>query len=252
MLQFASKLFVESRYPSLAFHKLLHPGTAPILCLLGDICSPYSKKGTQFLQWCSQNWDQVLWVPGYYEIHYMHGAQNTQPTTMEERVSALTTATKPYSNIKMMTNATWSHPTIKNTIFLGTPLYTRFMKVGDKYIGMNSPMVERNIRWLESHISEAEDMDENAIVLSHSPPSQHILMSDDVDAKNPTLDLSHLMAKKPVRLWMMGDTIHCYRSVQNWRRGKRSFDYPCVLVSNTLQNVLASGTSYMPNANILL
>jgi len=250
MLQFASKLFVETRYPSLSFHHLLRPGTAPILCLLGDICSPYSHKGKEFLSWCSQNWDHVLWVPGYYEIHYMHSAQHQ--ASMEERIANVSASVKQYSNITMMTNTSWTHPSIKNTVLLGTPLYTRFMKIGDKYIGMNNTIVERNMRWLASHIAEAEDMDENAIVLSYSPPSQQILMGDDVDAKNPTIDMSHLVAKKPVRLWMMGDTMYCYRSVENWRRGKRPFDYPCVLVSNTLQNVLASGTAYMPNANILV
>jgi hypothetical protein len=226
---------------------MLRPGYAPFLCLLGDVCSPYSRKGAEFLTWCSRNWDHVLWVPGYHELNYN---TDTGSTTAIERLTNLTDAAKNYRNITMMTNRTWTHPTLLNTVVIGTPLFTRFQKDPStgRCHGIHDPLIQQHIRWLESHVAEADEMGEKAVVLTYSPPSPSLLNGDDADPKIPMYDLTELLLKRPICAWMMGDTVNNYRLLYRLTNLSRKTDYPRIILANSMQNVMS--TTYMPHVHL--
>ena len=65
-LQFVSDLHLNLR-PKETFETMLIP-TAPILALLGDIAPVRDPNLRQFIEWCSNKWETVLYIPGNEEL----------------------------------------------------------------------------------------------------------------------------------------------------------------------------------------
>jgi len=65
-LQYASNLHVYKQSLGESC-KLLNP-VAPNLALLGDIGRADCKRTTEFLKWCSDNYETTYWVPGHSEL----------------------------------------------------------------------------------------------------------------------------------------------------------------------------------------
>lgn len=63
-LQYASNLFVDLHKQK--FDSLVRP-VSPTLALLGNIGRPEDAKTYHFLNYCSRNWDKVLWTSGSHE-----------------------------------------------------------------------------------------------------------------------------------------------------------------------------------------
>ena len=67
-IQYASSLYVHLHHSWKQAQKLLKPGAAKHLALLGNIGAPESKKTKDFIRWCADNWEQVYCVPGAVEL----------------------------------------------------------------------------------------------------------------------------------------------------------------------------------------
>lgn len=65
-LQYASDLHLE-KWQKTTFEETLKPA-APVLVLLGDICSLKHGHLHPFFEWCSERWETVLWIPGNLEV----------------------------------------------------------------------------------------------------------------------------------------------------------------------------------------
>ena len=64
-LQYASNLFVDLHNQK--FEALVKP-VCSTLALVGNIGKPHDAKTYHFLNYCSRNWDSVLWVSGTHEL----------------------------------------------------------------------------------------------------------------------------------------------------------------------------------------
>ena len=66
-IQIASDLHLELR-PKTTFRELLDPAVAPVLALLGDVAPLSHPNLRPFMEWCSEHWDTVIWIPGCLEL----------------------------------------------------------------------------------------------------------------------------------------------------------------------------------------
>jgi len=64
-IQFVSDLHLEI-WSKTTFDETLEPA-APVLALCGDIAPLDNNQLPSFLEWCSENWKTVLWIPGKLE-----------------------------------------------------------------------------------------------------------------------------------------------------------------------------------------
>lgn len=138
-VQYASNLFVDIS-THIYFSKMLIPANTSILCLLGGIGSPKSDATYTFINWCSLEWNHVLWVPGHTEL--------------SGGIEEMNKYSSDFKNVHIMTNMAWPY-TNKGVkyVFLGT-----------------SNMNGYDSNWLDGHIEEANEMEEGVVCLTHSPP----------------------------------------------------------------------------------
>ena len=65
-IQYASDLHIEL-WPKSTYDETLQV-TAPILVLCGDICIPSHPNYYKFLEYISERWETILYVPGLSEM----------------------------------------------------------------------------------------------------------------------------------------------------------------------------------------
>lgn len=214
--QFASNIFINHLSScSTGFSRIVQPGRAEILCLLGDIGCPTSDITRQFINFCSKNWDKVLWVPGLLELSqkkFEHGNW-----TMEESLDEINKICNNNKNVINMNNNYYKNG---EYLFLGSPLwgidYSRFNRIPNlqrrpsydsekinsfQLASMNS----KNISWFDSHIEEALEMNEKVICLSYSTPIMKIVTGRDKKRCNIMRNYSEGLLRHPVKMWLVGD-----------------------------------------------
>ena len=91
-LQFASNLNVQ-KLSVIQGRQLLKP-VAPNIALLGDIGVPSCRKTSEFLSWCSSQYEKVYWVPGFLEMSDPEGKH-----TWNERIDSCSELVKPLENV---------------------------------------------------------------------------------------------------------------------------------------------------------
>jgi hypothetical protein len=198
------------------FNRIVRPGVAPILCLLGDICQPSSKSGREFLEWCGTNWDHVLWIPGKHEV---------SKGSIEDMKNLAYTIPR----LHVMMNTAWKPSPTSDYLLLGTPLVT-----------------DKCARWLDGHISESQDMNEKTIVLSYKCPTYKIFTEPDNKDKSAMNYVD--MIRSPVITWLMGDTYNCYRIGVQWTQPSRLG--ACFMGSNSFHSTLF--TDYKRDLSLIL
>ncbi len=110
-IQIASNFFVHQNYTWKQGMKLLTPGKADNLALLGNIGNPNSPKTKDFVRWCSENWKQVYCVPGALELQHRDNLYKLYPNIP--------------SNIHILDNTEVIN---NNFTILGSPLWSRYGK----------------------------------------------------------------------------------------------------------------------------
>lgn len=94
-IQYLSGLYLNrtgKRYPD------IYPNpVAPILALLGDIGTPDSTRTLDFLHWCSEKYEKVIWVPGTEELQDARVWQD-RLNQMEQAVENISNVAIGYGN----------------------------------------------------------------------------------------------------------------------------------------------------------
>jgi len=116
-LQFASDLHLEhidDDIESIQFTDIIIP-SAEILALVGDICTYDSLLLIPFIEWCSKNFQYVLWIPGNHEYYNNKGISMKQLDVIYREICS------KFTNIHYMNNCTL---VIDNIAFICTTLWS--------------------------------------------------------------------------------------------------------------------------------
>lgn len=124
-VQIVSDIHLEFRK---TFDSLFVP-SAPILCLLGDICicanDAEYKKFVSFIQWCSSKYQCVIHITGNHEYYSTYANKRGIGNTMEAVHIKLRKLEKQIQNYKFLNNKMLSIKEGRKTYnFIGTTLWT--------------------------------------------------------------------------------------------------------------------------------
>jgi hypothetical protein len=116
-LQIASDLHLEhidDDIETVDFTDIIIP-SANVLALAGDICTYDCKLSYPFVKWCSDNFEQVLWVPGNHEYY------NSQGLSIMELDELYSSLCSQFANVHYMNTRSI---VIGNVLFIGTTLWS--------------------------------------------------------------------------------------------------------------------------------
>lgn len=224
------------------------PIVAEYLALVGDIGYPSKNNYKEFIKWCSENYRKVFLILGNHEYYYEKDMDNVR-LLVEDIISN-------YDNIYLLDN---DKIEVEDYIILGTTLWsyvpTQYSKIIERSIndyrniniyGMSIDRVEitnnffnRNVKWLEKEINEAQENNKKIIVLTHHAPLIEKTSAPEYEIPDRELnyafssDLSYLI-KEPIEVWIFGHT--------HWT---------CEFTYNNVK-VVSNGIGYMNERNYVL
>ena len=219
-IQFASDLHLELR-PKMTFRELLEPAVAPVLALLGDIAPLDSPQLTPFLQWCSERWDTVIWIPGCVEL--------LSHATLEAAVAKMRSIAEPFWNITVLDHdgmvsedgiyifglPFWKYPRDKTAIW--HPIKYQYVEaepspINPKYM---AKLYNDDLEWLRNKI---HGQNEPVVILSHFGPTtwlQEEAFIGDPDRSIMYPDVEQLL-KTPLVAWLCGHTHQSVQTTKEW------------------------------------
>ena len=219
-IQFASDLHLELR-PKMTFRELLEPAVAPVLALLGDIAPLDSPQLTPFLQWCSERWDTVIWIPGCVEL--------LSDATLEAAIAKMRSIAEPFWNITVLDHdgmvsedgiyilglPFWKYPRDKTAIW--HPIKYQYVEaepspMNPKYM---AKLYNDDLDWLRNKI---HGQNEPVVILSHFGPTtwlQEEAFIGDPDRSIMYPDVEQLL-KTPLVAWLCGHTHQSVQTVKEW------------------------------------
>jgi hypothetical protein len=223
-IQFASDLHLELR-PKTTFRELLEPAVAPVLALLGDIAPLDNPNLRPFMEWCSEHWDTVLWVPGCLEL----GVQPRRIPKLDDAVNKMRDIVEPFWNITVLDHdgmisedgiyifglPFWKFPRDSGHVWHPqryTYIPAEPSPMDAKYMAM---LYNADISWLKSKIHSTNDP---ILILSHYGPTtwlQEEGFVGDPD-KSITFPDIELMLKRPVVGWLCGHTHQSVQQTKEW------------------------------------
>lgn len=192
------------------------------LLLAGDIGYPETPAFKEYLQYCSQTFDKVFYVPGnheYYQLWKKTGAFQTidELNQVIDRVFG-----EIGSNLINLNNRSYDYdPNLK---IVGTTLWSHIrqdaMKINDSYQIFKAPlenitfedtnrMHSESVRFLEGEITKAKIDGKRLLVMTHHLPSYQLILEKYRDKKYAKMnchfysDLDHLITS-PVVAWCAG------------------------------------------------
>ncbi len=116
-LQFVGNLFVDRSYDH--FSKFVLSNHSPYVALLGNIGSPFSPRTHEFLDYCSQSWDRVFWIPGPHELGY--SSNYPSYTSFRDNLDCMENLA---ARKKSLTILNQGSTTIENVQIVGASLWT--------------------------------------------------------------------------------------------------------------------------------
>ena len=206
-LQIASDLHIELR-PKHTPKELLEP-SAPLLALLGDIAPLSCPNLKQFMEWCSEHWETVLWIPGYSEL--------LSGKTLVESVATMRSIVAEYGNIVVLDHEGmvssdgiyifglpfWKFPRDGDPIW--NPDYHRYVEAEPSPIDptLMRALHREDIAWLK-RIVDAQT--EPVVILSHMSPMTWL--QEQTFVANPNTSLVapeiELLLRPPIVAWLSG------------------------------------------------
>lgn len=226
-IQFASDLHLELR-PKMTFRELLEPAVAPVLALLGDIAPLDSPQLVPFMEWCSEHWDTVLWVPGVLELCGPHPTTASMPN-LRTGVTKMRKLVEPFWNITVLDH---DGMVSEDGIFIfGLPFW-KFPKEGSavwhpikyQYVppepspmdpGYMVELYNEDLAWVRNKI---HGQNEPVLILSHHGPTtwlQEEGFIGDPDRSITYPDIEQIL-KSPLVAWLSGHTHQSVQTVKEW------------------------------------
>lgn len=185
------------------------------LALLGDIGHPNKPLYSEFVKYCSKNWDKVILLSGNHEY------EQTK-YSMKEVDQMIHTITNKYPNITYLNNRKLM---LDNHLILGTTLWSDSTKTapGHKINDLHS----KSLKWLEENIKKNSDKD--IIVLTHYLPSYKLIIPKYYNYKAKFQFYTNLdyLIEKPVKAWLCGHS-HCQieKYINGVYCGINTYGYP--------------------------
>jgi predicted phosphodiesterase len=241
LIQIVSDLHLEFRENN--FTNLIVP-SAPVLCLLGDICACGTSKDftifKKFIDYISKKFMYVIHVPGNHEYYTMGNSNITYSDTIPGIDKKIKVFFKQFKNVFFLNNNNISLSIDnKNYTFIGSTLWSNINKndrkevqglmndysyiyVPDKktpsgvrkYNVLDMSKIHKNsVRYIKKYIDLIKP-GEICILLTHHKPVRDKPMSDKLSQAYET-DLTHSIIKKPVKLAAHGHTHVKYDKVVN-------------------------------------
>ena len=226
-IQFASDLHLELR-PKMTFREILEPGVAPVLALLGDIAPLDSQQLRPFMEWCSERWDTVLWIPGCLEL------LGPSPTTrsipdLRTAVGKMRGLVEPFWNITVLDHEVmvsedgififglpfWKFPRDNTAIW--HPIKYQYVPAEPSPMDP-AYMVElynEDLAWVRSKI---HGQNEPVVILSHYGPTtwlQEEAYIGDPDRSITYPDIEQIL-KSPLVAWLSGHTHQSVQTTKEW------------------------------------
>lgn len=240
-IQFASDLHLEFYLDKDEdiFPTLVDPSTnADLLILAGDIGYPDHYKTMQFFTWCCALWPQVVWIYGNHEYytcksHDSYFLRSINGVDFERRDKSLTMKEKrdlaeiyreKFKNLNILLT---DSVTINGFRIIGATLWTNIPQESiypiQKYMNdFRMILVEdgvmfntsdwsnehkKDYSYIESQLKEAEEKNENVIVVTHHLPTYKMCLPQyEEDGLNPAF-MTHadpLLEHPSVALWICG------------------------------------------------
>ena len=211
-LQYISDLHLDRRTKT-TYDEILKPAVAPVLVLLGDVCSLKSTHLRPFFEWCSERWTTIVWIPGNAEV-WESGF--TDPAEAARTMKLLVGS---YANVHVLyCEAMGSDDGI---VLLGCPLWRRprdevmlHMKgkiwvksdpcPTDKGLFLNE--YNRCRRWLEKYLVSC---DKPVVLLGYYAPLPWLTEEEWLQEKTSSMiePELQLLLKRPLVAWLFG---HCH------------------------------------------
>ena len=201
----------------MTFREILDPGVAPVLALLGDIAPLDNENLRPFMEWCSEHWDTVIWIPGCVELR------------AKDPVATMRRLVEPFWNITVLDHE--GMVSDDGVYIFGLPFW-RFPRDGTaiwnpiKYAYVEaepSPMrpdimaqlYNEDIAWLQDKVRYTN---EPILILSHHGPTtwlQEEAFIGDPDRSIVYPDME-LLLKTPIVGWLCGHTHQSIQTTKEW------------------------------------
>jgi hypothetical protein len=194
-LQVVSDLHLETREKQTFETIILHKIT-DTLALLGDIAPLDNPNLPRFLEWCSERWATVLYVPGKLECSYM--------ATVPESVTCLRDLVAKYGNIHVLyRDAFYS---ADGLLVLGCPFWS-FSPTQPKALRIEH---REDITWIRAM---TKSYNNPCLVLTHFGPVEWVQKEDAVGdpATSPIFTETELLLREPIVAWAFG---HCHKYLE--------------------------------------
>lgn len=240
-IQIVSDLHLEFREDK--FTNLFTP-SAPILCLLGDICACGTVQDFEifkkFICYISKKYDYILHIPGNHE-YYTSGNKNiTYGDTIPGIHKKIKFFFKSFNNVFFLNNNKLNITIDKKKyIFIGSTLWSNVQKKDRKKVqslmndystiympdksypsGVRKYTIEdmsklhlNSVKYIKKIISEIRP-DETCILLTHHKPVRDKPLHDKISQAYET-DLVDVLIKYPVKLAAHGHTHIKYDKIVN-------------------------------------
>jgi predicted phosphodiesterase len=196
------------------------PVVAEYLALVGDIGYPSRNNYKEFIKWCSENYMKVFLILGNHEYYYEENMDNSKAIVLE--------IISNYDNIYLLDN---DKIEVEDYTILGTTLWScvpeEASSVVEKYVNdyhniniygmpinnidITNNFFNKNVKWLEKELNEAQENNRKFIILTHHAPLIEKTSDPKYEIHDRQLnyafssDLSYLM-KEPIKAWIFGHT----------------------------------------------
>lgn len=227
-LQIVSDLHLETR-PKQTFQTMLEPGLAPALALLGDIAPLDHPNLRPFLEWCSERWATILYIPGMLECFggasSLAAAQATADT-YEVALFRLRTICSPYQNIHVLVREGFY--SADGLLILGCP----FWGLRPTEPQLVQTLHRGDLAWIRSMTRRYSNP---CLVLSHIGPvpwAQEEDMVRDPDETSIFPEMEMLL-RKPIVAWAFGHVHDTIEFTKTWSTAN-GIPKPILLVANGL------------------
>lgn len=217
-VQFASDLHMELRSKT-TFETFLEDGGCPVLILLGDICPSTHPNFKPFLEWCSQRWETILYIPGNVELF------ESDPTwSIEQSLKHLNQVTGAYKNIHVLYRDKFMSS--DGILILGCTFWSCLP---------NAPKAHRqrhleDVEWIRA-TTKATTLP--VVVLTHYGPTrwvQNELVLEN-PAKSPVNHEIEVLLRSPILAWIFGH-LHGYSEYTKVWSGADGAKSSILLLSN--------------------
>ena len=236
-LQFVSDLHLNLRAKE-TFETMLVP-TAPALALLGDIAPVRDPNLRQFIEWCSQRWETVLYIPGNEELIH-------RDYSIDAALKILNAICSRYSNVHVLYKDRFI--SADGIIICGCTFWSCIPTAPKHHRDRH----RTDLNWIAE---QTKTSNKPVVVLTYYGPTMWVQNELRVDRPESVLTVPELelLLKKPIITWIFGH-VHTYIEYTKVWSGASGEKNTVLLLCNGLGETVEDERpyDYRPDAVIAL